>query len=53
LQGSAVVGTYELYGGKYAVRPEDSWCASAYSVKENTDDDQATYPWIVVEGTAE
>ncbi len=47
LQGSAVVGTYELYGGKYAVRPEDSWCASAYSVKENTDDDRATYPWIV------
>ena len=43
-------GTYELRGGKYAIRPEDSWCASGYSVKENTDDDSATYPWIVSEG---
>ena len=40
-------GTYELYGGKYAVRPEDSWCASGYSVKENTDADAETYPYIV------
>lgn len=47
LQGSAVVGTYELYGGKYAVRPENSWCATGYCVKDNTDDDKATYPWIV------
>lgn len=40
-------GTYELYGGKYAIRPEDSWCASGYSVKSNTDDDSSTYPYIV------
>ena len=40
-------GTYELYGGKYAVRPENSWCATGYCVKDNTDDDKATYPWIV------
>ena len=44
-------GTYELRGGKYAVRPQDSWCATGYSVKANTDDDSATYPWIVSEGT--
>ncbi len=43
-------GTYELRGGKYAIRPEDSWCATGYSVKANTDDDSATYPWIVSEG---
>ena len=43
-------GTYELRGGKYAIRPEDSWCASGYSVKENTDDDKTTYPWVVSEG---
>jgi hypothetical protein len=47
LQGAAVRGTYELYGGKYAVRPNDSWCASGYSVKSNTDSDSGTYPWIV------
>ena len=45
--GSVSAGTYELYGGKYAIRPEDSWCASGYSVKSNTDDDSATYPYIV------
>lgn len=44
---NAVFGTYELYGGKYAVRPNDSWCASGYSVKSNTDSDSGTYPWIV------
>lgn len=44
---SLSAGTYELYGGKYAIRPEDSWCASGYSVKSNTDDDSATYPYIV------
>jgi hypothetical protein len=45
--GNASAGTYELYGGKYAIRPEDSWCASGYSVKSNTDDDSSTYPYIV------
>ena len=46
-EGTSSAGTYELYGGKYAIRPEDSWCASGYSVKSNTDDDAATYPYIV------
>lgn len=45
--GTVSAGTYELYGGKYAIRPEDSWCASGYSIKSNTDDDAATYPYIV------
>ncbi|MBR1839261.1 MAG: hypothetical protein IJ782_01535 [Prevotella sp.] len=36
-----------LYGGKYSFRPEDSWCASGYSVKANTDADSATYPYKV------
>ena len=36
-----------LYGGKYNYRPENSWCASGYSVKANTDADSATYPYIV------
>ncbi len=40
-------GTYTLYGGKYVARPSDSWCASGYSIKSNTDDDAATYPYIV------
>lgn len=40
-------GTYILYGGKYQTRPEDSWCATGYSVKSNTDPDSGTYPWIV------
>ena len=40
-------GTYILYGGKYKTRPQDSWCASGYSVKSNTDSDAATYPYIV------
>lgn len=44
---NATYGIYELYGGKYAVRPEDSWCADGYSVKANTDADSATYPYIV------
>ena len=43
-------GSYELRGGKYAVKPQDSWCASGYSVKSNTDDDKTTYPWVVSEG---
>lgn len=46
-EGTVSAGTYELYGGKYAFRPEDSWCASGYSVKSNTDDDSSTYPYIV------
>ena len=45
--GGSVLGTFELYGGKYAVRPDDSWCATGYSIKPNTDSDSGTYPWIV------
>ena len=39
--------TYILYGGKYTSPPTGSWCASGYSIKWNTDDDAATYPYIV------
>lgn len=40
-------GTFILYGGKYQTRPDDSWCAPGYTIKSNTDNDAATYPWIV------
>ena len=45
--GSGTATTYRLYGGKYRNRPQDSWCATGYSVKSNTDPDSGTYPYIV------
>lgn len=49
--GSDDGSKFILKGGKYknknTTNKLDDWCASGYSVKANTDDDKATYPYIV------
>ena len=41
-------GQYVVYGGKFKENYDD-WniCAPGYSFQANTDDDAATYPWVV------
>ena len=46
----STTGQYTIYGGKYSFYPSNSnnvTIPSGYSVKSNTDNDAATYPWIV------
>ena len=49
--GSDDCSTFILYGGKYKYKNTtnklDDWCPTGYSVKSNTDDDSATYPYLV------